>query len=767
MGSTSLPGKVLRFGPFELDPEKQQLRRAGALVRIQPQPFRVLLVLARRSGEIVTREELRHELWGNETFVDFEQGLNYCIRQIRAVLGDEAQTPRWVETIPRRGYRFIASIEGNEQPASSDSKGEPASPEQNASRMRTWLILAGSALILVLAGVGYLAKVRSRIHLTANDTIVIADFTNITGDPLLDDTLKEAVTIHLQQSPFLNILSDQRVAVTLKLMNRPGQRLPVDVAREVCLRSQSKAMLTGSIALVGNHYVIGLRANNCQSGDVFVSAEAYAENRDGVMEALEKAGNQIREKLGESLASIKTFSQPLREATTSSLEALKLYSVADPGKQESLANYQRAVQLDPDFAVAYASIGVVQVNFRQIALARESFKKAFQLRDRVSERERFFIESSYYTVTTGQTEQANNSYLEWAREYPNDSTAYGNLGNNYIALGDYEKALQSTREALRVSHDNSIWTTNLITAYISLGRVDEAKAVFDQALARDPNDGALHSEGYYLAFLSHDDAKMQEQAAWVSGKPGFEDGMFAAESDTAAYYGRLSEAHDLSQRAVDSANRNDEKESAAFWEASEALRRAEFGDPSTARRVALHALSLNRAPGVRLAVALAIARSGDADGARKLADALDRDFPVDTLIQAYWLPAIRSVIELDRGRPSHALELLKQTQPYELAQTLQFQVATMYPVYLRGLAYLRDGQSEQAVVEFQKILDHRYAVINFPLASLAYLQLARAKAARHDTDARLAYQDFLALWKDADPDIPILKQAKAEYARLQ
>jgi len=302
---------------------------------------------------------------------------------------------------------------------------------------------------------------------------------------------------------------------------------------------------------------------------------------------------------------------------------------------------------------------------------------------------------------------------------------------------------------------------------MSLGRIDEARAVLDRALAHDPNDGGLHSDGYYLAFLSHDDAKMQEEAAWASGKPGFEDEMFAAESDTAAYYGGLSAAHDLSQRAVDSANRNDEKESAAFWEASEALRRAEFGDSSAARRVALHALSVEPTPGVRLAVALAMARSGDAERARKLEHALDRDFPVDTLIQAYWLPTIRSAIELDRGRPLQALELLKQTQPYELAQTLQFQFATMYPVYLRGLAYLRAGQPEQAFVQFREVLDHHHAAMNFPLASLAHLQLARAKAARHDTDTRLAYQNFLTLWKDADPDIPIYKQAKAEYVKLQ
>jgi len=760
-------GKVLRFGPFELDLQTQQLRRAGALLRIQPQPFKVLSVLVDRAGEVVTRDRLRHELWGDETFVDFEQGLNYCIRQIRAVLGDEAQTPRWVETIPRRGYRFIAPVETNGELTLANSNPETIIETKKTSGAHVWRILVASALVLIFAAVAYLARVRSTARLTANDSIVIADFTNLTGDPLLDDTLKEALTIHLQQSPFLNILSDQRIAATLKLMNRPGERLTVNVAREVCLRSHSKAMLTASIALVGNRYVIGLRANDCQSGDVFASAEAYAANRDGVMDALEKAGNQIREKLGESLASIKTFDKPLREATTSSLEALKLFSVADPGKQESLVNYQRAVQLDPDFAVAYAGIGTLQVNFGQMALARESFKKAFELRDRVSEHERFYIDSSYYTVTTGQMEQANHTYLEWTREYPNDSTAYGNLGFNYIALGDYEKALQATREALRFSHDNTIWSTNLVTAYMSLSRMDEAKAVLDQALAQDPNDDGLHSDGYYLAFLSHDEAKMQEHAAWASGKPGFEDGMFATESDTAAYYGRLSEAGHLSQRAVDSANRNDENESAAFWEASEALRLAEFGDSSAARRFALHALSVEPTPGVRLAVALAMARSGDAERARKLADALGRDFPVDTLIQAYWLPTIRSAIELDRGRPSYALELLEQTQPYELAQTLQFQVATMYPVYLKGLAYLRVGQPGQAFVEFRKVLDHRHAVSNFPLASLVYLQLARAKAARHDTDARLAYQDFLTLWKDADPDVPILKDAKAEYANLQ
>jgi len=355
MGSASFTSKILRFGPFELDSETQQLRRAGVPLRLQPQPFRVLVALVCRAGQVVTREELRRELWGQQTFVDFEQGLNYCIRQIRAVLGDEALTPRYVETVPRRGYCFIAPVEGLR---------ETAPPQSNSAALPRWKITgfrAGlvGALLLLIGITSYGVWRRPARRLKEKDAVVLAEFTNTTGDAAFDEVLKQALVIHLQQSPFLQILSDDRVTKTLQPMQRSGERLTPDLAHEVCVRTNSRAMLAGSIASVGSHYLLGLKATDCQTGDALATAAAEAENREGVLDAIEKTGNQIREKLGESLASVTRFNKLLREATTSSLEALKLYSVADPGKQEALANYQRAVQLDPDFAAAYASIGIM------------------------------------------------------------------------------------------------------------------------------------------------------------------------------------------------------------------------------------------------------------------------------------------------------------------------------------------------------------------------------------------------------------------------
>jgi eukaryotic-like serine/threonine-protein kinase len=766
MGSTSLTGKVLRFGPFELDPEKQQLRRAGVLVRIQPQPLKVLVTLACRGGQLVTREELRRELWGQETFVDFEQGLNYCIRQIRAVLGDEAQTPSYIETIPRRGYCFIATVDGLAETPRRDSNRE-INPVKKIFHLRA---LPVATLLLVLIGATtYEVWFRpSQRRFTDRDTIILAEFTNRTGDSAFDDVLRQALTIYLEQSPFLQILSDDRVARTLKLMQRSGERLTPELAQEVCLRNNSNAMLAGSIASVGNHYLLVLKASDCQTGDTLASAAAEAENREKVLDALEKAGNQIRHKLGESLTSVNRFNKPLREATTSSLEALKAFTqgaqVTD--RPESIVDLKRAVELDPNFARAYIALGTAYANSNQLTLASQSIQRGYDLRKRESERERMYIEVVYNTIVTGDLEKANQGYLEMISEYPD--APIGNLGFNYALMGYYERAAALTLQALRLDPDFPIWNGNLEADYVLLGRLDEAKTVFDQALARKVDGIDLRLARYYLAFLQNDTAKMQEEVAWATGQPNLEDWLFSAESDTAAYYGRFRQAGELSRRAAESARRSGTPETAASWLANAALRNAEFGDANGARTIAAQALNLSLGPGVKILTALALARSGDARRAQKLADELSRQFPMNTMLQAYWLPTIRASLELDNGHSARAIELLDAASQYELAQTWQFQLGTMYPVYVRGVAHLKAGYGDQAGADFQEILDHRTVILNFPLASVAYLQLGRSKAAVHDTDgARQGYKDFLTLWKDADPDVPILKQARAEYEKLR
>jgi len=767
MPETPARARQMKFGLFELDLDRQELRRDGVPCRLQPQPFTVLTKLVGAGNRVVAREDLRRELWGNETFVDFEQGLNYCIRQIRAALGDDAQNPRYIETLPRKGYRFIAPIEFC-GPASADG-AQVVPTVVKRSRLRGWPAVTLVALAVALTSAGIYGTIAaSRPRLSDKDLIVVADFVNSTSDPAFDDSLKQALTIQLEQSPFLNILSAERVAATEKRMNRGAGRLTSEVAREVCIRSNSKAMLAGSIASMGKHYLLGVTAINCQTGDTLASAESEAEGRDQVLTALENIGNQLRRKLGESLASVNHFKKPLPEATTSSLEALQAYALASPADQpESLGDLQRAIQLDPNFAIAYATLGVRYINFNEPNLASENLKKAYDLHDRVTERERLYIDSAYYGVVTGQLERASEIYRQWILEYPNDGSAYANLAFNYSTMGYYDKCAEIMRHAVQLWPDSSVAIENLTGCLFSLGQIDEAETVMGQSIKQGLDIPDLRLIEYYRAFLRGDQASMDAEAKWAGGKPGHEDIFLSAEADTAAYHGKLREASRLSERAVTSARHNGADETAASWEISDALRKAEFGDVHGAQNSAASALRLNSGAGVRILAALALARSGETQKAAKLADALDREFPLNTMIQAYWLPTIRAAIELDHNNPERAVEILQSAAPYDFAETVQFGYGTMYPVYLRGLAYLKLGQGKDAAAEFQKILDHKSVVVNFPLCSLAYLQLARSELLnQRKTPAQEAFQRFFTLWKDADPDLPVLRYAKAGYSSL-
>jgi pentatricopeptide repeat protein len=671
-----------------------------------------------------------------------------------------------------------------QSPRASGSVGTVARPsshtvkaaEVSAPRGRPWKILVPASALAVAALIagGFYFRSRSANHLTDKDTVVLADFANTTGDSVFDGTLKQALAIQLEQSPFLNVLADRKVNATLKLMNRaPSERITQEVAREICIRTNSKGLLTGSIASIGSQYLIGLKAVNCQTGDTLASAEATAENRDKVLMALGDVGNQLREKLGESLASLEKYNKPLEQATTSSLEALKAFTDGrrlqnEKGDAEALPYHKRALELDPNFARAYAALGVSYSNLNQSGLAAESLKKAYGLRERVSERERFYIEATYYGFVTGEVEKANQSYAQMVQAYPDDFVAHTNLGNNLNLLGQYEKAAAETRLSLQVAQ-SGVTYSNLMASYLALNRPDEAKAVFQEAQSRKLDIPYVHLARYYLAFLQGDAPAMQEQAAWTMGKPGVEDWILSIQGDTEAYYGRLAKARDYSQRAVESAKRNNAKETAALWRANEALREAEFGNAARARQGATEALALSAGRDVQVLSALALARAGDVGQSEKLAEKLNREYPLDTTIQGYWLPTVRAALQLDRGNSRRAIEVLQRASSYEFAEPLPFQYfGAIYPAYVRGEAYLKMGQGPQAATEFQKFLDHRGIVMNFPLEALAHLQLARAYSLTDDkSKSRAAYQDFFGLWKDADPDIPILKQAKAEYAKLQ
>jgi serine/threonine protein kinase/tetratricopeptide (TPR) repeat protein len=640
-------------------------------------------------------------------------------------------------------------------------------------RWKSWRLVAAVVLLCLVAGWLYLRS-RKASALTTKDAVVLGDFANSTNDRVFDGTLRQALAIQLEQSPFLNVLSDQKMSETLKLMDRsPNERLTEDMAREVCLRNNSTALLEGSIAPVGEHYLITLRAVNCQTGDSLASVEAEAEDRNQVLKEVRKLANQLRGTLGESLASVKTFDQPLEEATTSSLEALQAFTRArrvmmTGGGADAIPDLQRALELDPNFPRAHSALGETYSNLGQSSLAIENIKKAYESRDRVGQRERLTIEALYYIIVTGELDKAIRTYKEWSTTYPGDFVPHLNAGDLYARLGRYDKAEEEAHESIRLAPED-IDYSNLMSVYAAQGRLADGAAAFDAARARHVDGLFLRDYMYYIAFLRNQDSVMQQQLAWAVGRPEVEDVMLFLQSDTEGYHGRIGRARSFSQRAVESATHANATESAAGWRAKEALREAEIGNSSRAREMASKALAMSSGRDVEVMTALALARAGDAAKAEKLAGKINQEFPLDTLIQSYWLPAIRAAIELDRGNPQQAIATLEDA-PFELGMAMpsRFLGGPMYPVYLRGVAYLKANQGQQAAAEFQKIFDHPGIAGNFVLGALAHLQLARAQAMMgNQAAARKSYQDFLALWKDADSDVPILQQAKTEYARLQ
>jgi serine/threonine protein kinase/Flp pilus assembly protein TadD len=648
------------------------------------------------------------------------------------------------------------------------------------SRRRIWEITVPVVLTLIAALIAGGVYLNWRSHhpsrLTAK-SIVLADFTNTTGDPVFDGTLRQGLSAQLEQSPYLNLLSDRRVSHTLTLMAQPQNkevRLTPELAHEICQRTASAATIEGSISTLGNQYVLGLRAVDCTTGDLLAEEQVTANGKEQVLNALSGAASKLRNKLGESLASVEKYNTPLEEATTSSLEALKAYTEhlkmeREQGDAASIPYLKRSIEFDPNFALAYAALGGAYSNLNRPNLARENFKKAYELRERVSVRERYQIDAFYYTFVTGEIEKAIQIYAEWSQTYPDSYIPHSNLGDSYGMLGQYEKAAAEIREAVRLNPDNGMPYSNLANFYLALNRFDAAEGALEEAQKHNLDNQYLHHERYNLAFLKGDTSTMQEQSAWATGRAGAEDSQLSGDSDTEAYYGRLSKARALTDQAVQSAKRNEATDSAALSQINGALREAEFGNLPQARKAVADALTLSAGQDIQLLSALVLARVGDCAQAAKLEDQIDRTAPLHTMFQAYWLPTVRAALALNCGSDQRAIELLQSASAYELGQPLQFEFhATLYPVYMRGEAYLQTGEGALASAEFQKLIDHRGILVNFPLGALAHLQLGRAYALSGDTaKASTAYQDFLTLWKDADSDIPILKAAKAEYAKLK
>jgi DNA-binding winged helix-turn-helix (wHTH) protein/tetratricopeptide (TPR) repeat protein len=767
--------------------------------------FDTLCVLVENAGRLVTKDQLLETVWPDTTVE--ENNLNHNISVLRKALGEKATGQQYIETVPRVGYRFVAAVEtaepgtaapmasvadAREVVASLTTSGESrlADPggadadrasatgaTQPGSRAR-WaglVVLAVAIVVALAAGVAFYLD-RSRTSgrtaaLTDKDSVLIADFANSTGDDVFDGTLRRAVAVELGQSPFLNVVSEERVRDTLRYIGRsPDEPVTRDLAREIAQRQGVEALLVGSIASLGNHYVISLEAVSAASGETIAREQAEAESRERILTRLGEAATRLREKLGESLASIEKFSAPLEQATTASLEAFKAY---DLGRQrhfsgryfEAIPFYRRAVELDPDFAMAYAALGITYGTAREHALAAQFSQRAFELRDRVSEREKFYISVRYYMDVLDDGERAIEVLELWKQTYPRDFVPRTNLAARYGAIGRYQEALDEAREGVRLNPDAGVAYGAVAHTLIGLGQLGEARAVIEQALARKVDPPYSHYMLYAIALLEGDAAAMQQQIDRVSGTPA-EAGMLAMQSVTAAYAGRVRQARELTNRAMELAKSRDLMEAAGVYAAGDALWEAAYGNCRQAEQAVTRALALSRGRHALSWSALAVAICGDSILAGKLADEMVRRFPKDSFFKSSWLPMVHAAVSLHRGDPAAAVEQLKRAERVELGTN-----AALWPSNLRGLAYLQQGADADARLEFQKILDNKgvlapkdFNPAAMTLYPLAYLGRARAAASSADLDAsRLAYEALFGVWKDADPDLAILRAARREY----
>ncbi len=647
-----------------------------------------------------------------------------------------------------------------------------------AKRPKTIATAAAAALALLIAGAFYFQRaLHATAKLTDKDTIVLADFRNTTGDSVFDETLRQGLAVQLEQSPYLSLISEERVQKELHLMGRPANtRLTPELARQVCERAGSAAVLEGSIAGLGSQYVLGLRANRCGSGEVIDEEQAQAERKEDVLKALSQVASKFRTRAGEALTTVEQHSTPLEEATTPSLEALRSYSTGlklllSKGDASALPLFKRAVEIDPKFAMAHAYVGRIYGDIGEYALSAESASKAYQLRDRVSDAEKFFIASAYDLQATGNMENAQRTFELWERTYPRDLNAPGLLsGMIYPIFGKWEKTIEEAKKAIAIDPDFPFAYVNLATGYQFFGRLKEAAATLQRASARKLDIPEMLVEQYDLAFVSGDREGMERAIVLGKERTGAEDWLSEHQGFVLAYSGRLHQAREMSRRAVGMARDAGQRERAALFETGATVWEALSGNAPLARQGAMAALALSKGRDVEYGAAFALALSGDSSAVQTIANDLQKRFPEDTSVRFAYLPELRAFLALNHGEPSKAVEALQLSLPYELGVPLSWfngSFGFLYPAYVRGLAYLAGRRGAEAVAEFQKIVDHREFVATDPIGATARLQLGRALALSGDkTKAKAAYQDFLTLWKDADPDVPIFKQAKAEYARL-
>ncbi len=720
-----------------------------------------------------------------QTIKEFESDLKKLKQRIefqseleRSIAPDKLSEALSASGITYTNTEILTSLPGvhTSVPGAAKSTGQVPSAQTRASsaeyivseikRHKISVAVAGLAIVLI-AVAAYFYYPRKRVTLTDKDTILLADFLNTTGDPVFDGTLKQALAVQLGQSPFLDIVSEERVRDTLKFMNRPpDERVTRDVAKEICERQGLKAMLLGSISSLGSsHYVVSLEALNSRTGDPIAQEQFEVDGKEQVLKSLGQAASRLREKLGESLASIQKFDAPIEQVTTSSLEALRYYSLgveqhSSAKYREAIPLYKHATELDPNFAIAHARLAACYNNTRQLEFSRDASQKAYELRDRVSEREKLYISSSYYGGVTGEWDKHLEALELWQSTYPRDWETYNLLCNRYTLVGPFEKAVGEGREAVRLNPKDARAQANLAVAFIGLNRFDEAKDVLRQALAQKLETTNMHTRLYHIAFVQGDQAALKEQRDWAVGKP---DEYLAQDWDAQAaeFGGQLARANQLSDRAMELAQRSDLKQAAALELFEETERNAAFGNCGALSQFTEKALALSRDRSTLIKAGNAFAACGQTGSAQAFVNELSKRFPLDTLLSTVWLPVIRAQLELNRGNTAQAIQLLEPARKYEV-------YGDFWPQYLRAQAYLKQGNGAQAATEFQIVIDHRGWYPLSPLYPTAYIGLARAAALSGDAvKARKAYQDFFALWKDADATIPLLVAAREEYDKLK
>jgi len=790
------PKIVYEFGPFRMDPDKQTLLRENDPVAVTPKAFETLLALVRRSRDVVSKEELLKEVWP-DSFVE-ESNLSQNIFLLRKALGDTAENRQYIVTLPGRGYRFAATvrtiteqgealvahartrtqilIEENEAETGQALKALPIPRKPKASRK----LMLSAAVVAFLLALGGFLLMRSRrpANQGEKESILVADFVNTTGDPVFDDTLRQGMEVQLEQSPSLGVVSEASIRRALGLMGQsPDARLTGQTAREVCERTGSSAVLEGSIKPFGSEYVLDLRSVNCRTGENIYHEQVQVARKDYALDAVTRMARGFRARAGESVTALAKHDTPLAEATTPSLEALKAYSLgwkvaASQGSEPAIPFFQRAVEIDPSFAMAYASLGLMYGSSGSSQLATENVTRAYELRDRASDKERFFINGYYFGRATGNQEKAQQVCNEWARTYPREFLPHSFLaGFVDPVLANYKGAIEEAQTIIELNPDASLGYYLLGYDLMYLNELQGAENAVHMAAERKTDQVRLATLRFDLAYMKGDAAGMRREVELAQANSETQDWILDRQASAEASEGRLKNAINLSRQAVALALQGGRREQAALFETRAALWEAFFGNSIEAKRTATAALALARNREVNYGAALALALSGDSTQAEKLANDMEKRYPEDTSVRFSYLPVIGAAVAVQHGEPFNAIDALQVSVPYEMGSPRSSQTAffgSLYPVFFRGEALVAAHKGADAAIEFQKILSHRGITIGDPVLVVAHLGLARAYAISGESaKARVQYDEFFALWNGADPDIPVLKRAKAEIENLR